>query len=55
MLGKTGISVGFCVMFTWAAELFPTVIRNTGMGLSTAFGTIGLIVAPYVASLVYIT
>ncbi|OWF44987.1 Organic cation transporter protein [Mizuhopecten yessoensis] len=34
MIGKTGMAVGFSVIYVWSAELFPTVVRNTGMGIT---------------------
>ncbi|OWF44985.1 organic cation transporter protein-like [Mizuhopecten yessoensis] len=51
MLGKSGVTVGYCVIYLWAAEIFPTVFRNSGMGISLACGNIGYIVAPYMAQL----
>ncbi|XP_060070290.1 organic cation transporter protein-like [Ylistrum balloti] len=51
MMGKLGVTVGYCVIYLWAAEIFPTVFRNSGMGLSLACGNIGYIVAPFIAQL----
>ncbi|XP_076469523.1 organic cation transporter protein-like isoform X2 [Babylonia areolata] len=51
MLGKLGISASFTAVYLISAEIFPTVIRNLGMGCSSACGRIGSIVSPYVADL----
>ncbi|XP_076469494.1 organic cation transporter protein-like isoform X2 [Babylonia areolata] len=51
MLGKLGISASFTAIYLITAETFPTVIRNLGMGCSSACGRIGSIVSPYVADL----
>ncbi|XP_076439513.1 organic cation transporter protein-like [Babylonia areolata] len=51
MLGKLGISGSFTAIYLITAEIFPTVIRNFGMGCSSGFGRIGSIVSPYVADL----
>ncbi|XP_033740111.1 organic cation transporter protein-like [Pecten maximus] len=51
MMGKSGVTVGYCVIYLWAAEIFPTVFRNSGMGISLACGNIGYIVAPFIAKL----
>ncbi|XP_033740110.1 organic cation transporter protein-like isoform X2 [Pecten maximus] len=51
MIGKIGMAVGFSVIYIWSAELFPTVVRNTGMGLSTSLGNLGYMAAPAVARL----
>ncbi|XP_069100955.1 organic cation transporter protein-like isoform X2 [Argopecten irradians] len=51
MLGKSGVTVGYCVIYLWAAEIFPTVFRNSGMGVSLACGNIGYIVAPFISKL----
>jgi len=52
MLGKFGISAAFAIIYVWSAELFPTVVRNAGMGASSSFARVGGMVAPYIADLV---
>ena len=54
MIGKIGASAGFSMVFQYSAELFPTVVRNAGMGSSSCVARIGGMIAPYVADLVYI-
>ncbi|XP_060068370.1 organic cation transporter protein-like [Ylistrum balloti] len=51
MLGKVGISAAFAIIYVWSAELFPTVVRNAGMGASSSCARIGGMIAPYIADL----
>ncbi|KAK3734882.1 hypothetical protein RRG08_038908 [Elysia crispata] len=51
LLGKFGASAGFAVIYVYSAELFPTVMRNSGMGLCSLCARIGGILAPYIADL----
>lgn len=48
MLGKFCISASFAVLYVYAAELFPTVIRNIGMGVATVASRCGGILCPFV-------
>ena len=48
MFGKFCISASFAVVYVYAAELFPTVIRNIGMGVATVASRIGGILCPFV-------
>jgi len=50
-IGKMCISVAFSVMYLYAAELFPTTIRNNGLGLCGTAGRLGGVVAPMLAPL----
>jgi OCT family organic cation transporter-like MFS transporter 4/5 len=52
MLGKIGIAAAFAVIYVWSAEIFPTVVRNAGMGSSSAFARVGGMVSPYIADIV---
>ncbi|OWF45915.1 Organic cation transporter protein [Mizuhopecten yessoensis] len=49
MLGKLGAAGAFGIIYTYSAELFPTVVRNAGMGASSCISRIGAIAAPYIA------
>ena len=52
MLGKIGAAAAFAVIYVWSAELYPTVVRNVGMGASSSCARIGGMVSPYIADLV---
>ncbi|KAL4235002.1 hypothetical protein ACF0H5_006641 [Mactra antiquata] len=51
LIGKMGITAGFSAIYVFSAELFPTVVRNAGMGASSSMGRIGGMVSPYIADL----
>ena len=51
-VGKFGISAAFAIIYVWSAELFPTNVRNSGMGSSSMMANIGSMVSPYIADLV---
>lgn len=51
MAGKFCISASFAVIYVYAAELYPTVVRNIGMGVATLAARIGGIVAPLIVLL----
>ncbi|GFN79332.1 organic cation transporter protein [Plakobranchus ocellatus] len=51
LVGKFGASAGFAVIYIYSAELFPTVMRNSGMGLCSLSARIGGILSPYIADL----
>jgi OCT family organic cation transporter-like MFS transporter 4/5 len=52
IIGK-GVAVsGFCTMFLYASELFPTVIRGVAMGHCGLWGRVGSLLAPQLLYLV---
>jgi len=51
LLGKFGASASFAVVFVFTAELFPTPVRNTAIGLCSTSARLGGILSPYIASL----
>lgn len=55
MVGKFGISAAFSSIYLVSAELFPTVMRNFGMGCSSTLARVGSAVSPYIADLVSLT
>lgn len=50
-LGIVGMSVSFTTVYLFSGELFPTVVRNIGIGASSMCARIGSILAPFVVSL----
>ncbi|KAH9525162.1 hypothetical protein Btru_000514 [Bulinus truncatus] len=51
LTGKFGASAGFTVIYIYTAELFPTVMRNSGMGISSVMARIGSVLAPYISDI----
>ncbi|XP_067674869.1 organic cation transporter protein-like [Haliotis asinina] len=51
MVGKFGAAGAFAIVYIYTAELFPTVVRNSGVGVSSFFARIGGMVSPYIADL----
>nr|XP_055036138.1 organic cation/carnitine transporter 2 [Misgurnus anguillicaudatus] len=48
MAGKFGFTMSFTVVYIYTAELYPTILRNLGMGICSSAARIGSITAPYV-------
>lgn len=48
LMGKLGVSVGHSFIYLFFTELYPTVVRNTGLGVLTTAGRIGTIACPYI-------
>ncbi|KAL6100128.1 uncharacterized protein ACO6RY_01795 [Pungitius sinensis] len=46
MVGKFGITASFAVIYVYTAEIFPTVLRQTGIGVSCTFARVGGVLAP---------
>ncbi|XP_015920935.2 organic cation transporter protein [Parasteatoda tepidariorum] len=55
MVGKFCITCAFGVLYIYTAEIFPTVVRNVGMGSASLCARIGSIVAPFVRELGHAT
>ncbi|XP_074011615.1 organic cation/carnitine transporter 2-like isoform X2 [Numenius arquata] len=47
MLGKFGITSAFSTVYVYTAELYPTVVRNMGVGASSMASRLGSILSPY--------
>lgn len=54
MVGRLGVSAAYAIIAIYTAELFPTEVRNTAVGVSSMIGHIGSMMAPFVVDfLVY--
>lgn len=47
MLGKFAVSISFTIVYAYTSELYPTVLRNTALGICSMVARIGAISAPY--------
>ncbi|KAL5011132.1 hypothetical protein ScPMuIL_013437 [Solemya velum] len=50
-IGRLGATIAFAAIYVYTAELFPTVVRNSGVGSGSMFARIGAMVSPYIADL----
>uniref|UniRef100_A0A8C7X5C3 Si:dkey-166k12.1 n=1 Tax=Oryzias sinensis TaxID=183150 RepID=A0A8C7X5C3_9TELE len=48
MVGKFGITASFAIIYVYTAEIFPTVVRQTGIGVSSMFARMGGVLAPII-------
>ncbi|XP_013403454.1 organic cation transporter protein [Lingula anatina] len=46
--GKFGAAAVYGIHFIWAAEIYPTVIRNFAMGVGATVANIGTMVSPFI-------
>ncbi|XP_058057434.1 organic cation transporter protein [Anopheles bellator] len=51
MLGRVGITAVYAIVTLHTAELFPTEIRNTALGICSTMAHVGSIAAPYITDL----
>ncbi|KRZ21263.1 Organic cation transporter protein [Trichinella pseudospiralis] len=49
LLAKSALASVYAINYTYTSELFPTVLRNTAMGLCSMIGRIGSFAASYFA------
>ncbi|XP_076330221.1 organic cation transporter protein-like [Tachypleus tridentatus] len=47
MFGKFCITCSYVIIYVFSAEIYPTVVRNVGVGCSSTCARIGAIVAPF--------
>jgi len=52
LTGKLAVSTAFALLYVYTSELFPTEVRNKGLGITSVSARIGGILAPFIASLV---
>ncbi|KAK3099008.1 hypothetical protein FSP39_025214, partial [Pinctada imbricata] len=48
MIGKFGITGAYSISYLYSSEIFPTVVRNHAVGLSSFFENLGSITAPLI-------
>ncbi|EGW04478.1 solute carrier family 22 member 8 isoform X1 [Cricetulus griseus] len=48
VFGKGCLSGSFSCLFLYTSELYPTVVRQTGMGISNSWARVGSMIAPLV-------
>ncbi|XP_029299281.1 solute carrier family 22 member 13 [Cottoperca gobio] len=48
LVGKFGITASFAIIYVYTAEIFPTVLRQTGIGVSSMFARMGGVLAPII-------
>ena len=52
MFGKFQIAASFAVVYVYAGELVPTVVRNEGLAMASFIACLGLLLFPYILKLV---
>ena len=48
LAGRFCISASYAVLYVYSAELFPTVVRNAGMAVSSLSARVGGMIAPFI-------
>lgn len=52
MLGKSFIAVSFAIIYNYTAELFPTVVRGSAVGVGSSSARLAGMIAPQILLLV---
>ena len=52
MLGRFAVCIAFGTIYVYGAELYPTVVRASAMGVGVTFSRFGSILSPYIADVV---
>ena len=52
LLAKFSINTAWCASWLISIEIYPTVLRNTGRGLTSVVSRIGAITGPFVRDIV---
>ncbi|XP_033213433.1 solute carrier family 22 member 3-like isoform X2 [Belonocnema kinseyi] len=50
-LGIVGVTMSFPTVYLYSSEIYPTVLRNIGVGLGSVCARLGSIIAPYIATM----
>ena len=53
LIGKFGASASFSIVYLYTAELYPTQVRSTAIGMCSMMARIGGVAAPQVISTFY--
>ncbi|KAG1691676.1 Organic cation transporter protein [Nymphon striatum] len=51
MIGKFGTTLGFTIVHIYSSELYPTVVRNIGLGTSSMLARVGSMLSPFIKEL----
>jgi len=51
MIGKAGATAAFNGMYVYTTEIYPTEVRNVGLGMCSTIARISSMIAPYVGGL----
>ena len=51
MIGKFCVTIAFAINYVYSAEIFPTILRNIGVGSCSMIGRIGSTLSPFVKEL----
>jgi len=47
-IGRFAITGSFSMVFVYAVEIYPTAVRNVGLGSSSTWARVGGVIAPYI-------
>lgn len=50
-IALVGMSISFPTVYLYAGEIFPTVVRNVGVGTASMIARVGSMIAPFVIAL----
>lgn len=50
-IGMMGISMSFSIIYVYTTEMYPTVLRNSGMGVSSMIARVGSMISPFITQL----
>jgi len=50
-LGLAGMAITFPTIYLYTGEVFPTVVRNNGLGMCSVSTRVGSMIAPYIATM----